>query len=199
MPRRLLAVSACVLAAVALAACSAPAPQQTGAAPQLTPSATPTAPPSGGGPSTLPGCDAIAEAMGALLDGLAYDEATSTTNTADEAYEQRVCVFVSPDSATQLGVTLAAIPFQQTELDSYATLPNAIADDRLTPYGGVLQTFAAGDPTDGHLDSSLYLFDTSISITIQGISQSGSTVETLPQLTVPAAIDAAFGVRALID
>ena len=195
MPRPVLAVSAALLLSLALAGCSAPTPPATGAAPQLTPSATPSGPVS---PSGMPGCDAITAALGGLVEGLAYDKTTSDTNTADEAYEQRVCVFVSPDGATQLGVTLAAIPFQQTEIDGYAALPNAVADDRLAAHDGVLQVFGARDADDGHLDSQLYLIDTALSITIQGITAGGSTRETLPQLTVPAAIDAAFAVRALV-
>lgn len=132
------------------------------------------------------------------MDGLAYNEETSTTNTAEEAYDQRVCVYVTDDAATQLGVTIAAIPFQQSELDAYATLPNAIADARLESTGAVLQTFATGDADDGHLDSPLYLFDSAYSITVQGITKGGSTASTLPQLTVAAATNAAFAVRALI-
>ena len=200
MPRPVLAVSAALLLSLALAGCSAPTPQATGAAPELTPSATPSAGASSApvSPSGMPGCDAITAALGGLVDGLAYDKTTSDTNTADEAYAQRVCVFVSPDGATQLGVTLAAIPFQQTEIDGYAALPNAVADDRLAAHDGVLQVFAAGDADDGHLDSQLYLIDTALSITIQGITAGGSTRETLPQLTVPAAIDGAFAVRALV-
>ena len=196
MPRPALAVSAALLVSLALAGCSAPTPPPTGAAPELTPSATSSSGPVS--PSGMPGCEAITGALGALVDGLAYDRATSETNTADEAYDQRVCVYVSPDGATQLGVTLAAIPFQQTEIDGYAALPNAVADDRLAPYSGVLQVFAAGDADDGHLDSQLYLIDTALSITIQGITEGGTTRETLPQLTVPAAIDGAFAVRALV-
>ena len=196
MPRPALAVSAVLMLSLALAGCSAPTPTPTGAAPDLTPSATPPSGPVS--PSGMPGCEAITVALGALVDGLAYNKATSETNTADEAYDQRVCVYVSPDGATQLGVTLAAIPFQQTEIDGYATLPNAVADDRLAAHDGVLQVFRAGDADDGHLDSQLYLIDTALSITIQGITKGGDTHETLPQLTVPAAIDGAFAVRALV-
>ncbi len=198
MPRALAAAPAAiplfVILALTLGGCTAESPKPTDAAPA--PTTTAAAPASS---SRLPSCDAVTAAVGSLVDGLTYDEATSDTNTAEEAYDQRVCVFISPDANTQLGVTIAAIPFQQGELDSYATLPNAIADTRLAAYGAVLQTFAADDAADGHLDSSLYLFDTAISITIQGLTKDGSTAATLPQLTVPAATDAAFAVRALID
>lgn len=137
-------------------------------------------------------------ALGSLIDGLAYDQATSDTNTAEEAYEQRVCVYATTDGTTQLGVTIAAIPFQQGELDGYAALPNAIKDDRLATYGGVIQTFPGNDPDDGHLAKALSLFDTEYSITILADDASGSTDASLPQLTVPAAIDAAFALRDLI-
>ena len=193
MPRALAPACIGVALLAAVAGCTAPTPAPTDAQPSAAPTAAATA-----GPSRLPSCDAVAEAAAAILIGLSYDEATSDTNTAEAQYDQRVCVFLSPDGATQLGVTIAAIPFQQGELDSYATLPNAIADPRLEPYGAVLQTFAADDPDDGHLDSSLYLFDTGVSITVQGITDGGPTISTLPQLTVPAAIDAALAVRALL-
>ena len=161
-----------------------------------------SAAPQGGGGTAgagdLPSCEDVQSAVGTLLDGLAFDPDLSASNTAEESYPQRVCVYSTGDGATQLGVTLAAIPFQQTELDAYSALPNALQDPRLEPLGGVLQTFAAGDGDDGHLDSALYLFDTTVSITIQGITAGGSTLDTLPQLTVPAAVDAAFAVRALV-
>lgn len=185
------AVSAAIVA-LALTGCTAQSTVPT-AAPQTSATASAATP-----SSRLPTCPEVEQALGSLIDGLAFDQATSDTNTAQEAYEQRVCVFITPDADTQLGVTIARIPFQQGELDSYATLPGAIADDRATASGAVLQTFQAGDGDDGHLDSSLFLFDTSISITVQGLSKSGSTVATLPQLTLPAAADAAFAVRALV-
>jgi hypothetical protein len=188
MPRAIPLIAAATLAAL-LSGCTAPAVQ--------TPSPTPTALESGGSsPSAgaLPGCDAIAVALGSLVDGLTYSEDASTTNTADEAYEQRVCVYVTDDQASQLGVTIADIPFQQAELDSYATLPNALADPRLGDSGAVLQTFETGDGDDGHLDSALYLFDTLHSITIQGVG----APQSLPGLTLAAATDGAFAVRALV-
>jgi hypothetical protein len=186
MPRAIPLAAAAVLAAL-LSGCTAPAVE--------TSSPEPTAH-EGGGPSAraLPGCDAIAEALGGLLDGLTYSEDASTTNTADEAYDQRVCVYVTDDQASQLGVTIADIPFQQGELDSYATLPNALTDPRLGDSGAVLQTFETGDGNDGHLDSALYLFDTQHSITIQG----EGAPQSLPGLTLAAATDGAFAVRALI-
>lgn len=135
-----------------------------------------------------------------VLNGLAYDETVSAGQTADEAYEQRVCVYTTSDAATQIGVTLAAIPFLDTELELYGQAPTAIADERTNTHGAVLQTLRAGDADDGHLDSALYLFDKDYSITIQGLSKDGSaTTGTLPQLTVAAAEDAAFAVRELID
>jgi hypothetical protein len=148
--------------------------------------------------SLLPSCEAIAAELGNLDDALTYNLELSTSQTAEEAYDQRVCVFTSDDSSTQLGVTIAAIVFQQAELDGYATLPNSISDDRLTASGAVLQTFLVEEGLNDHLDSPLYLFDTKYSITVQGESESGSTLATLPALTVGAAADAAFAVRALI-
>ena len=141
---------------------------------------------------------AVTAANPEVLTGLSYDRTTSDSNTAAEAYDQRVCVYTTTDSTTQLGITIAAIPFQQPELDNYATLPNAVDDPRLAVHDAVLQTFAAGDGADGHLDSPLYLIDTEYSITIQGISSGGDTSTTLPALTVPAATDVAFVTRDLI-
>jgi hypothetical protein len=190
MPRAVLfAPAATAVLVLALAGCT-PAPVET-PTPSQTPSATASP---GGSTGSLPACDAIATALGGLLDGLTYSEEVSATNTAQEAYEQRVCVYVTDDQASQLGVTIADIPFQQGELDSYATLPNAIADPRLEATGAVLQTFVTGDGDDGHLDSALYLFDTQHSITIQG----AGTPDSLPGLTLAAATDGAFAVRALV-
>jgi hypothetical protein len=181
--------------ALGLSACVTPAnPEVDAPVPALTNPAT-----TGGAPSSLPSCDEIATVIGVLASGLSYNADVSTSQTAEEAYDQRVCVFTSSDSLTQLGVTIAAIAFQQAELDGYATLPNSISDDRLTVNGAVLQTFLVEDGPADHLDSPLYLFDTKYSITVQGESTSGSTVSTLPALTVSAAADAAFAVRALID
>lgn len=190
MPRLIAATSAAALLALALAGCTATQAES----PAPSPSATAPASSSGGGGGAFPTCDAITAALGSFLDGVSYDADASTNNTADEAYEQRVCVYVASDPANEIGVTLAAIPFQQTELDSYATLPNAVADPRLADSGGVLQTFSTGDGDDGHLDSALYLFDTTVSITIEGVGDPAA----LPQLTLPATSDAAFAVRALV-
>jgi hypothetical protein len=193
MPRRFAAASAVALAAVLLTACtSAPTPDPEPPTPAPTGSIV-----TGGG--SFPGCDEILAAMPEVLSGLAYDETVSAGQTADEAYEQRVCVYTTADAATQVGVTLAAIPFLDTELDAYGASPTAIADDRLAEHHAVLQTLKPGDVDDGHLDSALYLFDKDYSITIQGLSKDGSvTTASLPQLTIIAATDAAFAVRDLI-
>lgn len=186
MLRRSILPAAGVLAALALAGCTA-APQ---------PSATPTAaPPADGGtgsaaPGILPSCEQVGIALGSLIDGLPYDDADSVPS-AQEAYEQRVCVFGPTDG--RIGVTIAAIPFLETELQAYGASPNTIDDPRTRQHGAVLQTLQLDDAADGHLDSALYLFDLEYSVTIQ---QSGTTV--LAQLTVPAASDAAFAVRELI-
>ena len=178
-------------------AVSTPAPLD-GTASTSTATSTPSKPSS----NRLPSCSAVMAAAlrvsPEVLAGLAYDRTTSDSNTAAEAYEQRVCVYTTTDRATQLGITIAVIPFQQPELDNYATLPNAVDDPRLAVHDAVLQTFSAGDGDDGHLDSPLYLIDTEYSITIQGLSTDGDTVTTLPALTVPAAIDMAFVTRDLI-
>lgn len=171
-------------------------------------STTPSGAPSGGsdgsspvtGPNPFPPCDVVAAALPGLLDGLAYDADLSASQTADEAYAQRVCVYTTPAGDAQIGVVFAAIPFQQSELEGYRTLPNALADDRLAEHGGVLQTFETGDGDDGHLDSALYLFDEQVSIAIQGYAAGGGdTAATLPGLTLEAATDAAFAARALVD
>jgi hypothetical protein len=195
MHRSLVAASAAALAITVLAGCTAPAPQPSAPAPTAAPGTSAPHLPN----SSLPECDVVAEAVGELLDGLEYSAETSAAQTAPEAYEQRVCVFLTPDGQAQLGVTIAAISFLQTELDLYSTMPNAIADERTAERGSVLQTFVAGDGDDGHLDRSLFLYDLEISVTVEGHSASGSTVDSLPQLTLPAAVDAAFAVRALLD
>lgn len=196
MPRPLLTVSAAALLVGVLAGCTA-APAPSGAS-SPAPESTSAPAPSGGGSSRLPACSSVTETLGALIDGLTINTDLSASQEAQEEYDQRVCVFTTDDAATQLGVTIAAIPFQQGELDSFATLPNALTDPRLEQHGGVLQTFTLGDGDDGHLDSALYLFDTEYSVTIQGFATSGSTLATLPALTLPAATDAAFAVRALV-
>ncbi len=197
MPRRLLAASGAVLLTILLAACtSAP-----GASPDSsTPSSSPTSAPGGTSAGNLPSCGTVTDALPELLAGLSYDEALSASQTAQEAYEQRVCVYANPDATAQVGVTIAAIPFLDTELKAYGALPTSIADDRLAEHGAVLQTLKIADGDDGHLDSSLFLFDLDYSITIQGYAKDGSsTATTLPQLSVAAATDAAFAVRALIS
>ncbi|MGX5681206.1 hypothetical protein [Schumannella luteola] len=191
MPRALSAASVGLLAALALAACTSPAPEPT-----PTSSSTSTSAPAAGG--RLPSCDDVGLAVADLAAGLSYDEARSAGQTAQEAYDQRVCVFVSPDGGTQLGVTIAAIPILQEELDLYGTLPGVIADERTSDGSAVLQALDADDSADGHLDSALYLFDTVHSITIQGHSDAGALATELPGLTVPAATEAAFAVRGLL-
>ncbi len=193
MRSRIAATSAALIAVALLSACTSNpvAPQ-----PDPTPSASSTATAAAGG--RLPTCAEVTDALGSLVGSLAFNATTSEAQTAPEDYEQRVCVYETDDSTTQLGVTIAVIPFQQAEIDSYATLPNAIADDRLAQYGAVIQTLGPDDAADGILDSALYLFDTTYSITIQGVSTGDAIAVTLPQLTVPAAIDGAFAVRALL-
>jgi len=197
MPRASSALFVAALATLLLAACtSAPA----ASAPSDSATSTPSAPAGGVGASVFPGCDDVATALGDLLSGLSYDEALSTAQTAPEAYDQRVCVFTTADAAARVGVTLASIAFLDTELEVYGSAPTALADERLSEHGAVLQTLKAGDSDDGHLDSALYLFDAQYSITIQGYAKDGSaTTASLPGLTVAAATDAAFAVRALID
>lgn len=193
MHRSLVAASVAALAFAVLTGCTAP-----GSAPSPSPASTPGTTTPSAPSGAFPQCDAVAEAVGGLVEGLEYSEETSTAQTAPEAYEQRVCVYLTPDGNAQVGVTIAAIDFLQSELDLYATLPNAIADDRTAERGAVLQTFMAGDGDDGHLDRSLYLYDLAVSVTVEGYSATGSTAESLPQLTLPAAVDAAFAVRALV-
>lgn len=146
----------------------------------------------------LPSCEAVASVVSSLTTGLEYDAALSLKQTSPEAYAQRVCVWVSADGATQVGVTLAAIDFLDTELAAYGALPNALADERLAEHGAVLQTFQTGDADDGHLDGALYLFDLRYSVTIQGLTTAGASADLLPQLTVVDSVDAAFAVRDLI-
>jgi hypothetical protein len=194
---RPLPVLALLAAAAVLAGCTAsPSPAPTGSL-DLDPKPTATADAIDGGPGRLPACDAIAVAMAGLVDGLELDVATGLAQEAQEQYEQRVCVYRTGSGAA-IGVTIAGIPFQQTELDAYAARPNAIADDRLEAHHAVLQTFETGDGADGTLDSPLYLIDTTWSVTIQGVAEGSTIAETFPQLTLIAATDAAFAVRDLV-
>jgi hypothetical protein len=191
-------VTVLVLGAL-LAGCTATAP--TTDTPTLgPPSAAPTAEPggSGGGGGPLPACELVAAAVFGLVDPLEFDSATSLAQEAQEEYDQRVCVYRSADGAAAIGITIAAIPFQQTELDGYAARPNALPDARLEARHAVLQTFEAGDGDDGYLDSPLYLIDTSWSVTIQGLTEGSTVAVLLPQLTVTTATDAAFAVRDLV-
>ena len=193
MRRTLIALAASSLLLAGLAACSA---------------AAPTAPPGGDStgatPATnvprpkLPTCDDVTAAIGALPGPLVFNQEASTNQTAPEDYEQRVCVYTNADTTTQVGVTIAEIPFQQTEIDNYKTLPNAISDERTAEYDSVLQTLDTGDGDDGHLDSPLYLFDVNYSITIQAIAITEPLATALPDLSLEAATDAAFAVRALL-
>ena len=182
-----------------MAGCTA-APAATNS-PTLGPTgSTPSAEPGGtaGGGGILPDCESIAAAVFGLVDELEFDAATSLAQEAQEEYEQRVCVFRSADGAAAIGITIAGIPFQQTELDGYAARPNALTDPRLAARSAVLQTFEAGDGDDGFLDSPLYLIDTSWSITVQGVTEGPTVAVALPQLTLPTATDAAFAVRDLV-
>lgn len=196
MLRRVPAALAAVALVTSLCACTSN-PVAVGDA--SAPASTPDAPAAQPGPSAgLPSCERVTEALGSLTDGLNFNAEASEAQTAPEAYDQRVCVYTTDDLESQIGVTLASIPFQQGELDSYSTLPNSIADERLATYDGVIQTLAPGDDDDDILDSALYLFDTTVSITIQGVSTSAPIAVSIPQLTVSASIDAAFAVRALV-
>lgn len=190
------ALAAGLLIALSLAACTAsPTPAST---PSAAPSDPGTAPVSPGSAGILPTCDAIAPLVAALTPGLVFDADVSLAQTAPEAYDQSVCVWVSADGASQVAVSVAAIPFLETELQAYGALPNAIADDRLALHGAVLQTLRADDPADGHLDGPLYLFDLEYSVTIQGATTAGTVASALPQLTMASTVDAAFAVRELV-
>lgn len=201
MLSRLATASAAVLVVALLAGCTAaPTGGETTPTDVATPAPTNGSASGNSGPSPFPPCDVVATAVAGVVTGLEYNEDLSVAQTAEEAYEQRVCVFTNADASAQVGITYAAIPFQQTELDAYSTLPNAIADDRLAEHKAVLQTLKTGDADDGHLDSALYLFDEQYSITIQGYAKDGgTTAQSLPQLSVAAATDAAFAARALVD
>ncbi len=174
-----------LLLPLALSACTTPAP----AAPEPVPSPVVgdgTVAPAASG---LPDCDTISTAVTAITAGLTYDTATSAAQTAPEAYDQRVCVWLTADGTGQVGITVAALPFLQSELDTYGAMPGAIADDRLAAHGGVLETLAAGDGDDGILDSPLYLFDLEYSVTVQAVST---------PIGFSDSVDAAFAVRELV-
>lgn len=192
MPRALALALSVVLVGTLVGCTSNPVQPREPVSPDPTQSADAVAGP------RFPTCDEVTDALAGLTGELEYDFDASVAQTSPEAYEQAVCIYVSEDGESQLGVTMAAISFQQAEIDGYATLPNAIADDRTEPYGAVIQTLAPGDVDDGVVDSALYLFDTVYSITVQGLSIAQPISVALPQLTVTATVDAAFAVRALL-
>ena len=147
--------------------------------------------------SWMPDCTAVGTAIAPLLTGLAFSERLSAVELPAEAYAQRLCVFSTPDESAQIGVTIAAVPLLDSEVELYAQSPTAVADPRLAA-GQVLQVSTIADADDGHLDGALSLFDAGMSVTLQGYALGGSTAGPLPQLTVAAATDAAFAVRAIL-
>lgn len=149
--------------------------------------------------TTLPACSEITTAMGTLVTDLTYNRTVSAGQLGQESYPQRVCVYTNADESVQLGVTISEIPFLESELEQYGQLPTAIADERATAIHSVLQTLAVENGPGDHLDSTLFLYDTTYSIAILGQSVQGDTTDSLPGLTVAAAADAAFAVRALIN
>lgn len=201
MPRALLASSAAAIAVAALlSGCTSAAQSATSTpAPSAAATSTPTGTAAAPDNSALPGCTLVAQAIGALAGDLSYNESVSKNQLGHEDFQQQICVFTSADASVQLGVTISNIPFQEGELEGYRTLPNAIADDRATAADAVLQTLKVEGGPQSHLGSSLFLFDTTWSVSIQGVDKSGDSSVSLPQLTVAAAADAAFAVRALID
>lgn len=194
MPRRLLLAALVLATSTGLAACTGAPTPTSSSAPQTTAPTEDAQAPAG----SLPGCDEVTAALGGLVGDLKYNEALGDTRIVPEDYEQRACVYASEDEQVTLGVTISAIPFLQEELESYRTLPTVLVDDRAAAGGAVLQTMEVeGGPTD-HLDSTMFLFDTVYSIAIQGYAEGGPTTDSIPQLTVAAATEAAFAVRALI-
>ena len=193
MPRRLAATSIALLLACAIAGCTSTAGTQTPPADASTDASNGTT--TGG----LPGCDAVTVALGALVGSLVLNEPVGDAQLAPESYDQRACVYTSTDENVRLGVTISAIPFLKEELDSYRLLPTAIPDDRATALNAVLQTRQVEGGSADHLDSTLYLFDTVYSIAIEGSSAVEPVTLSLPQLTIGAATDAAFAIRALLD
>jgi hypothetical protein len=182
--------------AAALTGCT-PTPDSAGSpTPQPTSGAASSAPSNDS--ATLPACELITDALGALAGGLEYNEKVSVGQLGQETYEQRIGVYTSTDESVQLGVTISVIPFLATELEAYGALPTAIADERAVAIHAVLQTLAVENGPADHLDSTLFLYDTTYSIAILGQSANGDTSAALPLLTVGAASDSAFAIRALI-
>src|SRR5664279_678294 len=66
-------------------------------------SATPSPTAAAGGSTHLPTCDAVTTALAGLQADLAFNADVSATQTSQETYEQQVCVYTTPDKATQLG------------------------------------------------------------------------------------------------
>jgi hypothetical protein len=193
MFRRVLVFSAAAIVAVSLAGCTPGTPEQ----PDPTPRASEN--PTGSAPAVpMPVCADVTTALDGLEGSLAYDEGVSQEQLVPEAFAQTSCIYVSADQAAQLGVTISNITFQPEELESYRGLPTVIADDRATAIDAILQTSALEDGMADHLDSTLLLYDTVYSIAIHGVPGGEDGEDALPQLTVAAAADAAFAIRAII-
>ena len=199
-PALLPAIALVAAVGFALAGCTggaAPSPSPTAGGGGLLPSAGPSADLSTDPAAGLPECDAVGAAAGSLLDGLAFSERLSSVELPAEAYAQRLCVFSTDDESAQIGITIAAVALLPTEIELYASMPTSVADDRLVA-GQVLQRYSTGDDPAGPLSGAESLFDATVTVTVQGFTTGAPMPEVLPGLTVPAATDALFAVRAIL-
>jgi hypothetical protein len=170
--------------------------------PSPSPVADGDAPATGAAPSSdpaagLPDCETVGAAAGPLIDGLGYSERLSSVELPAEAYAQRLCVFSTADETAQIGITISAIALLPTEIELYATMPTSVADDRLVD-GQVLQRYSTDDDPTGPLSGAISLFDETMTVTVQGYTTGAPMPEALPGLTVAAATDALFAVRAIL-
>ena len=194
------AIALIAAAGFALAGCtdaSTPTPSPTSNGGGLLPSADASADPSTDQGAGLPECDVVEGAAGSLVDGLAFSERLSAVELPAEAYAQRLCVFSNADDSAQIGITIATVALLPTEIELYASMPTSVADDRLVA-GQVLQRHSTTDDPAGALTGAESLFDATVTVTVQGFTTGAPMPEALPGLTVTAATDALFAVRAIL-
>lgn len=166
--------------------------------PSQPPTPRPESSASGEPGADLPDCEAVRAAIGSIAGDLEFDPSSGEAGADGEGIEQRSCLYSSGAGAVTIQVTVSRIAFREEELEAYRSLPTVIDDERARQSGAVLQTVRAEGGPDDHLGSTMFLFDRVYSIAIESGSVAEPTSVTLPALTVGAAADAAFAIRALL-
>ncbi len=188
----LLAVSVALVVVGGTAGCTSQA------APTPTASASASADPEiAAAAARLPSCDDVANVLGPVATGLSYDE-TSSTSLDEGSSGQRSCAFTSADNTDQLLVLATVSPLSSDQLGTLRAEKTTIADPRSTAIDSVLQTSKANDGPSSHLDSVLLLVGPTYTLVLGAQSTGTDAAAAFPSLTVAAAADALFNVRALI-